>query len=67
MSYPKTVCQVTEYSHDERVIKRYIFETEEAYNQHRAKQPTNVYFIDADADYSELEELFQTRNMKMEF
>jgi len=67
MSYPKTVCQVTEYGPDERGIKRLTFQTMQEYMNYRKAQPINVYFIDADADYSELETLFQTKNMKMEF
>jgi hypothetical protein len=57
MTYPKTVAQVTEYSIDEKGIKRITFQTAQEYAEYIKILPSNVYLIEAQDAASEIETL----------
>lgn len=57
MTYPKTVAQVTEYSVDEKGIKRITFQTEQEYAKYIQAQPSNVYLIEGKDQVAEIETL----------
>ena len=57
MTYPKTVAEVTEYSTDERGIKRITFQTAEDYAKYIMAQPSNVYLIEGQDKIGEIETL----------
>ena len=57
MTYPKTVAQVTEYSVDEKGIKRITFQTEQEYAKYIQAQPSNVYLIEGKDKVGEIETL----------
>ena len=57
MTYPKTVAEVTEYSIDERGIKRITFQTAQDYAKYIMAQPSNVYLIEGQDKIGEIETL----------
>jgi len=57
MTYPKTVAEVTEYSTDERGIKRIIFQTKKEHIEYIQTQPSNVYLIEDRDNAGEIETL----------
>jgi len=54
MIYPKTVLQITDYSIDEKGIKRITLQTAKEYIQF---QPSNVYLIEGKDQVAEIETL----------
>ena len=57
MTYPKTVAEITEYSTDERGIKRIIFQTKQEHIEYIQRQSSNVYLIEDRDNTGEIETL----------